>query len=316
VENAIKLRLSQEELKSLVRHNFGIELAQAQELTDGWANSAYRIELVDGRRVVLKLASVQGTVVMRYEKGMMETEVQVLRLMKGAIPVPHVYAYDNSFAIVQAEYYFMEYLEGNPYNKIKASLSGEERESIEQELGQYNRIINEVKGTWFGPCASSGSYGSSWPEVFRRMMEDVLADGRDAGVVLPVPELEIMQYVSRNEGALAEVTVPRLVHWDLWDGNVFIHNGAINGIIDFERALWGDPLLEAYFNRMKASEAFCRGYGLMEPTTSQRARRGLYDLYLDLILVIECAYRHYNNPDHEKWASDNLLNGWERITTQ
>ncbi|MGW2815569.1 phosphotransferase family protein [Streptomyces sp. NPDC001415] len=54
----------------------------------------------------------------------------------------------------------------------------------------------------------------------------------------------------RDGYALDEVTEPRLVHFDLWPGNIFAHPGddtrpvRITGLIDHERAFWGDPAAE------------------------------------------------------------------------
>ena len=55
--------------------------------------------------------------------------------------------------------------------------------------------------------------------------------------------------------ALDEVQSPRLVHWDLWDGNVFVDpaTAQITGISDFERSLWGDPLMEVNFGALPRS---------------------------------------------------------------
>lgn len=310
MESAVKIKLDADRLNALARHAFGADAAEACELTDGWANTAYRIRLADGRQTVLKVAPPPDTLMMRYEKNIMQTEVGVLRFLEGKLPVPQVYAYDTSFAHIGLEYFFMEHLDGEPYNKVKASLTEAERERIELELGRYNRMINGYVGTRFGPYAQPSAEGD-WPEVFMRMMKDVLADGRDVSAELPMTEEEVVRLVERHRRELAEVTVPQLVHWDLWDGNVFVKNGSITGIIDFERALWGDPLMESYFSRLTDSSAFLRGYGCPELPAAGAARRRLYDLYLDLIMHIECTFRQYDNPKHIRWARENLLKGWE-----
>ncbi|MFC5530550.1 hypothetical protein [Cohnella yongneupensis] len=36
-------------------------------------------------------------------------------------------------------------------------------------------------------------------------------------------------------------------------------------------------------------------------------------MYLDLILVIECTYRQYENEGHIRWANDNLTGGIRRF---
>jgi hypothetical protein len=92
-----------------------------------------------------------------------------------------------------------------------------------------------------------------------------------------------------------------------------VKDGAVTGIIDFERAVWGDPLMEHYFSHFNKSPFFRQGYGLFPTEPSQLARVKLYDLYLDLLLHIECAYRKYEDEGHIKWAYDNLAEGWKRF---
>jgi len=115
--------------------------------------------------------------------------------------------------------------------------------------------------------------------------------------------------------ALRDVTEPRLLHWDLWDGNVFVKEGRVSGIVDFERAIWGDPLMEFYFGRFHNSKAFRQGYGVSSPDPAQIARRKLYDLYIDLILYIECDFRQYENREHIRWTRDNPVLGLERFSS-
>ncbi|MNC32757.1 Phosphotransferase enzyme family protein [compost metagenome] len=146
------------------------------------------------------------------------------------------------------------------------------------------------------------------------MMSDLLADARDAKLTLPAADEEIMALLDKHRAALEEVTIPRLVHWDLWDGNLFIGDGRITGIIDCERALWGDPLMEYYFRDMAGQPpAFMEGYGLTHLTESELERVKLYDLYLALILYIECDYRKYTDLNHILWTSEHLTQCWQRM---
>ncbi|NIK69456.1 aminoglycoside phosphotransferase family protein [Paenibacillus sp. BK720] len=317
MENANKYRLSDKEIGTIVREAFGVSFRSAGELTDGWANMAYSIVLEDGRRVVLKIAPSADKRVMRYEKNMMRTEVEAMRLAAATpgLPVPRVYAYDASCSIIGAEYFFMDFAKGTAMNKIRDSLSLDEREAIARELGGYNRSINAYKNSFFGSLQPEGRRKDNWAEVFEGMMEDVLADGKDASVELPVSYAEIEKEVLRYGELLVAVKEASLVHWDLWDGNVFVHGGKISGLIDFERAFWGDPLSEFYFGRFAQNTlgAFCEGYGINGLTESERRRRVLYDFYLDLIMVIECTYRNYESKDHIKWAYENFVEGYKHL---
>jgi hypothetical protein len=51
---------------------------------------------------------------------------------------------------------------------------------------------------------------------------DVLADGAAMDVSLPQPYAVIRERVHCCAAVLDQVCTPQLVHWDLWDGNIFI----------------------------------------------------------------------------------------------
>lgn len=105
---------------------------------------------------------------------------------------------------------------------------------------------------------------------------------------------------SAHAGALDVVDGPRLVHWDLWDPNVFVDPDSLQvvGIIDFERVLWADPLMEAQFTGKRAGDQLTGAYGAaVFDALYALERRRLYDLYLYLVMLIECSYRNYPTPD-------------------
>ncbi|CAM4500823.1 aminoglycoside phosphotransferase (APT) family kinase protein [Paenibacillus endophyticus] len=315
MESSTKRKLTEAELSAIARKALGQGASAAVELTDGWANAAYLVTLEDGKQVIVKAAPPAGTKLMSYERGLMKTEVEVLQLVKkaGNVPVPFVYAYDVSESLVNCEYFIMEKLEGEPYNKVKSSLTEEQQARIDYQLGVYNRELNEIRGERFGLYAAAEEVVLSWQETFMNLLLGVLADGEREGVVLPASYATIRSETAKRAAALDEITEPRLISWDLWDGNVFIKDGKVSGIIDFERALWGDPLMEHYFSHFNQSAAFLAGYGLKELSPEQLRRRALYDLYLDLIMCIECPFRQYEDEAHLQWAQDNVAQGWARF---
>ncbi|AWB45474.1 aminoglycoside phosphotransferase family protein [Paenibacillus sp. CAA11] len=316
MHSKMKRALQRSELELMVAQSFGpaVSVDDVRFLEDGWFNTACLIQLSGGKEVVLKVGPPPEAVTMRYEQGIMGTEVEVLRLIQEAgVPAPEVYDYNTDRTILDGEYFFMQKLPGEPYNKIKESLSAEQRETVEQELGRLNKMINEIQGDRFGsPAAADRRYGD-WPSAFFGMMEDLMKDAEESHTPLPASSAEILKLVHKQRGYLEEVLTPKLVHWDLWDGNLFVEEDRISGIIDCERALWGDPLMEHYFRRFADSRAFHQGYGKLDRTPGYEARKLLYDLYLDLILHIECVFRDYENDGHRKWAKDNLWASWQQI---
>ncbi|MNO31936.1 Phosphotransferase enzyme family protein [compost metagenome] len=316
MENGIKRQMTDADLATFVQQAFdgSRTLISANELKDGWFNSAYVLTLDNGMKAVLKVAPHHSGGILRYERGMMKAEVEVLRILQnaGKIPVPEVYYYNNLAA--DPEYFVMEHLAGQPFNKVKDQLPAAEREQIERELGEISRRINKITGQHFGYYAIPEKHGTCWRKVFTGMISDLIADARDANLPLPAEDEEILALLDRHRAALEEVATPYLVHWDLWDGNVFVDDGKIIGIIDCERALWGDPLMEYYFRGIwERSQPFMEGYGLQSLTESELERIKLYDLYLALIFYIECSYRKYSDRNHIQWATDTLWQCWQKM---
>lgn len=48
------------------------------------------------------------------------------------------------------------------------------------------------------------------------------------------------------------------VHWDMWEGNIFIKDGHISGIIDWERALWGEAFMDDRFREHNRTQEFLK----------------------------------------------------------
>jgi fructosamine-3-kinase len=210
--------------------------------------------------------------------------------------------YDASRELCDAEYFFMEYVDAQNLGVIWDELKHEERIHYASELGAATRRINEITGDHFGvPGAEKPDAG--WREVFSGMLGDVLDDGQRRGVEIGWDYDVIRGLLAQHAECLDEVSVPRLVEWDLWQSNVLVRDGAIVTFIDHERVFYGDPLMEAGFAAAQLDSAvladgFARGYGLgvHDFTDAEHSRRRLYDLYLMLIMVIETVYRGHADP--------------------
>lgn len=307
--------LNEGQLKNIVNFVFGAEAGEftATELKDGFFNSAYAITLGQGKRYVLKLAPLQTSEFMRYERKLMQTEVEVLRLLreKTNVPVPQVYSYETASPVYDGSFFVMDFIEGDPYNKVKENLTEVERESIEHQLGVFTSTINNLRGQRFGYYALEEMQGDNWSNVFMSMIDSLMLDASHKQVQLPASAEEITEICKRYKSSLDEVKLPSLVHWDLWEGNIFVKDGQIVGIIDTERALWGDPLMEYYFRSFMHSPAHMKGYGWEEFTESESQRILIYDLYLALIMHIECTYRGYTNEGHINMAKEYVRGAWE-----
>jgi aminoglycoside phosphotransferase (APT) family kinase protein len=271
------------------------QMIAIKELTEGFFNVAYEITLPE-KKVILKIAPPKGSKIMSYEHNMMKAEVEALRLAKEktGLPVPGILYYDNTGSICDADYFFMDKIEGENFFNLKNQglIPFEQQNAIYHEIGRYNNELNRIKGTSFGYMGLPEKQGPDWKSVFLDMVEEVLKDGERIEISLGVGYDEVRSLIDKGSFTLSQVKEPSFVHWDLWDGNVFVKDGKITGIIDFERALWADPLMEFYFRGHINIKEFYEGYGA-NLREAAPVRALLYDMYLFLIMVIETEYRRY-----------------------
>jgi aminoglycoside phosphotransferase (APT) family kinase protein len=317
VESITKNRQPDEVLRAMVERAYGQDRVPADgsewvsELGYGWFNAAYRIRLRGGENVVLKIAPPAVVEVLTYERGAMATEVAALRLIaeNTGVPVPAVDYADSSRELCDADYFFMPFIDADNLAVIGDDLTAADRAAYHEALGSANRELNSIRGAAFGPLAGPGD--PSWRTVFTGMAEDVLRDGERRAVDLGWDYDTVRAVFAGNAASLDEVTEPAFVEWDLWDGNVMVKSGKIAGIIDHERAFYGDPLIEFGFIATQLPAfgdpaAFQRGYGRGPLTDAEQVRRRLYCLHLMLIMVIETVYRGHAEPAQYDWARARL----------
>ncbi|MFJ3774789.1 phosphotransferase family protein [Streptomyces sp. NPDC090075] len=308
-----KRQLSAPELDALLRAATGVGCRLEAELTDGWFNTAYRVRFDDGRPAVVKLAPPAGAPVLRYERGIMATEAMVYRrlasLADGAVPAPALLHSGDDFLAVSV-------LEGTPWDKAAEQLPPASAAVLRRELGAITARLHTLTaedGRFGYPAPEADLSAADWRTAFTAMVEALLEDAERWGSDLGVPAADIRTLVTEGGHPLDEVTEPRLVHFDLWPGNVFVDhpgNGArITGLIDHERAFWGDPAAELvsleFGGGIGPDSDLVAGYlaagGHLDFTPALRHRLALYGLYLGLILVVECGPRGYD-ADRAGWG--------------
>lgn len=307
-----KNRQSNEQINRMVQKAFSGALAiSTKEFNDGCFNTAYGIELSDGREVILKIAPPTGTAVMSYEKNLMRAETGSMRLVseKTDIPIPELLYTDSSHEICDSDYFFMSKLSGENYHLIFDKISEEDRKKIDFQIGDYNQKINSIVGEKFGYFALPEKQGTHWFTVFYSMIELLIFDAERVQVDLPVKKETILALLNKDKMIFDEVTIPKLIHWDIWNGNVFVEGNKVTGLIDFERCLWGDELLEVGFRSYLYNENFFNGYGISKLSEDQKRRARWYDFYMFLIMVMEGEYRKYDDSGFKDWGT-RMLKEW------
>lgn len=306
VDSISKTRLTRANLESIVKAAFGatVGLTATDECEEGWFNAVQILQLTDGTDCVLKVAPPPEVRVLRYEHDLITTEVDALRLVKERtdLPVPAVLAWDDSCELVPSPWFIMERCPGVLLSGLRSELSPDAEHAIDAQLARHLASMNAIEGPSFGRPDRAAPHDATWSDAFARLVDDLLADAADASVDLPLPLAEVAGIVADHRSHLDTVVRPRLVHWDLWDPNVFVDPETLQvvGLIDFERVLWADPLMEAQFVGKRGPHPIFDAYGdalLDQPHALERRR--LYDLYLYLVMTVECAYRNYPTDDIE-----------------
>ncbi|WP_308167759.1 phosphotransferase [Catellatospora tritici] len=286
--------LGGDDVAAYARAAFGETAAvvDCAELSGGGFAAVWRARLADGRDVVLKVGPDGDVPLLRYEAGMIESEACYFRLIEQRaprVPVPRVLHHGDGWL-------FTTLLPGAALTELDSPQDG-----VREQLGAAMAAVHEVTGDRFG-YPGPRPQGATWSGAFAAMVDAMLADAEDWQVALPVPADAIRTVVASYAEVLDEVTRPALVHFDLWDGNVLAVDGRLTGVVDGERYLYGDPLVDfvspAVTRRIEEEpdNAFVRGYARAagRPETfspSERRRLALYRLYLYLLMHVEVPSR-------------------------
>ena len=310
-----KSSLSTKCIQSMVKKAFGACATSIEELTEGFFNIAYKIQ-VNHQFVILKVAPPHEIDIMTHEKNIMFSEIDSMRMIheKTSLPVPAILFYDDSHTLCDRSYFFMEMLDGQSFSSCMEQLTTAETYDIHQEIGKLTKELNQISNTAFGYYCQKDKQGANWYEVFKSMIEDTYADAARKNVQRPVTKQQLLNCLEKDKAIFDEVTLPKFVHWDIWAGNVFLKDKKVVGIIDFERCLWADELMEVGFRTYGYEQGFFDGYGITELTSTQKRRAKWYDIYLFLIVSLEYTYRQYDNLDSYNWACDMLQEWYHKLT--
>ena len=144
------------------------------------------------------------------------------------------------------------------------------------------------------------------------MLWDAFSDLERKSIAVPVAREKLLGMLEADKEFFTEVTTPKYVHWDIWAGNIFVEDGKVTGIIDFERALWADELMEVGFRTYDYNAAFFEGYGRVELNPTEKRRAQWYDMYLFLLMRTECDYRGYESTWHYDWSGE-MIEKWVEL---
>jgi fructosamine-3-kinase len=310
VPSPTQRQLSLDDVAAFAREAFGLPIAHAAPLEGGTFAAVWKVGLADRREVVLKVGPLPGVPILIYEREMIRSEADYFRLVAAwapEVPVPRV-LHDGG------DWLFTSLLPGTPLSKLPEA----EHDPVREQLGAALARVHTITGTCFGYPGDRPN-ATDWPTAFTAMMEALLHDGIAWNVTLPLAAQRIRDMVAVGAPALGQVVKPVLVHFDLWDGNVLAQEGRLTGLVDGERYLYGDPLVDfvspALFRNIEEEPGhpFLRGYGDIALDDAARQRLMLYRLYLDLLMHVEVPSRGITSERRISYVAEHLVQQVEAL---
>lgn len=262
-------------------------------ISTGKHNSSFWVESDQGR-FVLRIAPRDDAGFLFYERLMMRQEPGLHGLIreKTTIPVAEVVGHDFSRRRIDRDYLLMRALPGTPLSDFPGLTSSTFHRTLRQ-VGECLRQLHGLDAAGL-PGVGERRYGylgehrpmepcGSWAEAFRVMWGKLLDDVAACGSYTRDEARWMRDLPDRFMGCFDRPVVPSLLHMDVWSQNILIDGrGNVTGIVDFDRALWGDVEIEfAVLDYCGVSEpAFWEGYGSpRDASPPAMIRRRFYLLY-------------------------------------
>jgi aminoglycoside phosphotransferase (APT) family kinase protein len=291
-------RFPDEILRELVAAHVrvGGELAFSRPST-GKFNTTYFVEGAE-RPLVLRIAPPDDAGFVFYEKRMMAQEPGIHRLIRErtSAPVAEILAYDNSRKLIDRDYLLMERLPGVPLTEFRPA--GRQTDKVLHQTGMYLREIHDLTAKHYGYLGEHRCMEpqADWAGAFTVMWDKMADDVVQAGYYDAEEETWIKGLLRKHIVAFDRPVTSRLLHMDIWSQNIMVDEDAnVTGLIDFDRALWGDKEIEfAVLDYCGISRpAFWSGYGMeRDESPEAQIRQVLYLAYEVQKYIVIHHYRH------------------------
>lgn len=273
----------------------------------GRHNRSYYVESAAGPHV-LRIAPPDDAGFLFYEARMMRQEPALHALIRERLPIPvaEVVHHDFTRAQFARDYLIMTALPGIPLS----GATNLTQARLDRALRQTGECLRQLHSLTAEDCLGRPVYGyvgahhpmtpqPTWWDAFRVMWHRLLDDVVACEAYSPEEGQAMRDLLDYYRRYFDRPVTARLLHMDVWGQNILVDDsGNVTGLVDFDRALWGDPEIEfAVLDYCGISEpAFWQGYGAARDTsTAATVRRQFYLLYeVQKYMPIEVWRR--NNP--------------------
>jgi aminoglycoside phosphotransferase (APT) family kinase protein len=272
-----------------------------EPIPTGKHNTSYYVRGA-GSELVLRISPPDDAGFLFYERRMMAQEPQLHALLRAetTVPVAEVLAYDDSRTLLDRDYLIMARLPGRPLTE--AHLTEEQVEGVLERVGIYLAQMHALVADRYGYLGAHQPMEPqpTWVEAFGVMWNKLLDDVVACSGYTPDEANAFRHLLDLYQPHFARPVPASLLHMDVWSQNILVDDaGRVTGLVDLDRALWGDPEIEfAVLDYCGISEpAFWRGYGRPRDISfSAQVRARFYLLYEVQKYIVIRIWRR-DNPD-------------------
>ena len=307
-----------EQILAMCQRAFGsrIQVVSARELGGGTFNRAFLVTLPD-QQVILRIAPPLTKDLVWHEQGLMRREHHIQPFFAAVAQLmPRTLMTDFTCQVIDRDYVFQSFIAGERWEDVAESLTAEESAPLWEQFGQITRTIHDTVGTTFGgpyPMTEFPTWSETLLDRFDRVMQAMTQ------VQLDMTDMRSVFAAVQNHTALLDtVRQPHLLHGDLWLFNILIQRRSLGaapkvvGVLDADRAWWGDPLADwTMFVLAKSAspetkslhDSFWRGYGKLEQTPGLEFRKAVYEA-MHVGTALEWATRHQDDDTVKRGKQD------------
>ncbi|MDO8587719.1 MAG: aminoglycoside phosphotransferase family protein [Armatimonadota bacterium] len=276
-------------LREALAHHLPVNASELKlwRIPTGKFNATYSVDGAE-KPLILRVAPPDDAGFVFYERNMMaqEPEIHALIRSRTSVPVPDILAYDKTREVVGRDFLIMERLPGRPLSDLD-DLTPDLHNRILFQVGQALREIHGITADEYGYLGAHHPMKPQldWLDAFFIMWNSMISDIVDCGRYDEKESRMMRGLLDSNLQYFTRKTPSMLLHMDVWSQNILIDDeGNLTGLIDLDRALWGDPEIEfAILDYCGISEpAFWRGYGQERDTSIEAQRRNLFYLMYEI----------------------------------
>ena len=156
---------------------------------------------------------------------------------KNGVDCPEILAYDQSRRFGDFLFLIEKCITEKPLSELEA----DDKQAFHKQAGEQVKRIHAVQNKTFRRVSElvKGKGFATWKAFIHDELDDVLTRSLANGVFDKSETEELKRVYRQCDALLSEITVPYLVHVDLWDGNLLVdkETGQL-AIIDMDRAVF------------------------------------------------------------------------------